>query len=172
MKGSNSNRSRSNTSFVGNTEINSFHAIQTRLNRNIKNNLRQKQKQQSSLVNRRRYKEDILDKCTDICCDNGKCLTYDFCNNYVECIHNLDRIYCKLMCFIVNLFCFVFVNYCMLYRAFFFSFIMCLSSPLFLANYDSLYNFVLWTKRTHVIIRPEIIHYDYSVILFDFLNAC
>eukprot|EP01083_Nonionella_stella_P009326 26902_1 len=51
---------------------------------------------QAQFTQSRKYDRDVLDKCMDKCCDNA------CCDDYTECIHNLDRIYLKTMCLILT----------------------------------------------------------------------
>eukprot|EP01083_Nonionella_stella_P290721 989193_1 len=57
---------------------------------------------QAQFTQSRKYDRDVLDKCMDKCCDNACCLDIDWASDYMECIHNLDRIYLKTLCLIIT----------------------------------------------------------------------
>eukprot|EP01083_Nonionella_stella_P009327 26905_1 len=95
------------TSRLSGGNINAFHSIQARLNRDAKSYAKRHQDSNTELyqmhmTQSRKYDSDALDKCTDKCCDNACCLDIDWASDYMECIHNLDRIYLKTLCLIIT----------------------------------------------------------------------
>ncbi len=84
------------------SDMNAFHAIQHRIARSYKSNIYKSQNNLSkSIVTDRKWEQDIIDTLTDKCCDSGCCVEYDCITDYIQCGHNLDRVYIKMACLII-----------------------------------------------------------------------